>query len=204
MTGIRIHASDGSRREVASLAVGNRIRRPRSRASVRVVALVVALAGSLVVTVPSATPPAVAATRHLRPRAGGYFHSLGAGAKLPTGKWCADHIHRSLWEPRRQNTTQNHYVVRQPVHLPNNSGFNHAWQVKYKPRITGNFRGTTDEIIQWASCKWGFGDDLTRARSVVESTWRQSTNGDFESRSSGHCTPGYRGNPCPTSFGLLQ
>ena len=204
MTGIRIHASDGSRREVASLAVGNRIRRPRSRASVRVVALVVALAGSLVVTVPSATPPAVAATRHLPPRAGGYFHSLGAGAKLPTGKWCAGHIHRSLWEPRRQNTTQNHYVVRQPVHLPNNSGFNHAWQVKYKPRITGNFRGTTDEIIQWASCKWGFGDDLTRARSVVESTWRQSTNGDFESRSSGHCTPGYRGNPCPTSFGLLQ
>src|SRR5437763_232341 len=185
MTGIRTRASDGSRREIASLAVGNRIR-PRSRASVRVVALVVALAGSLVVTVPSATPPAVAATRHRPPRAGGYFHSLGAGAKLPTGKWCAGHIHRSLWEPRRDNTTQNRYVVRQPVHLPNNSGFNHAWQVKYKPRIAGNFRGTTDEIIQWASCKWGFGDDLTRARSVVESTWRQSTNGDFESRSSGH------------------
>src|SRR4051812_4841301 len=119
MTGIRTHASDGSRRAVGSPAVGNRIRRPRSRASVRVIASVLALAGSLVVTVPSATPPAVAATRHLPPRAGGYFHTVGAGGRLPTGKWCADHIHRSLWEPRRDNTTQNRYIVHQPVHLPN-------------------------------------------------------------------------------------
>src|SRR5436190_23671976 len=123
MTGIRARTRGESRRPIPSGAVGKAsIRDPRSRASVRAVALVVALAGSLVVAVPSATPPAVAATRHLPPRAGGYFHTHGAGAELPTGKWCADHIHRSLWEPRRDNTTQNRYVVHQPVHLPNNSG----------------------------------------------------------------------------------
>ena len=205
MTGIRVCPRSGSRRPVASSAVGKpSMRRTGSRASVRVIASAIALASSLIVAVPSATTPAEAATRHLPPRPNGYFRTFGAGATLPTGKWCADHIHRSRWEPRHDNRVQNRYIVRQPVHLPDNRAFNHAWQVKYKPRITGNFRGTTDEIIQWASCKWGFGDDLTRARAVVESTWRQSTNGDFESRSSGHCTPGYRGNPCPTSFGLLQ
>jgi autotransporter family porin len=90
------------------------------------------------------------------------------------------------------------------VRLPNNGAFNRVWQQKYKPRINGKFRGTTDEIIQWASCKWGISDELTRARAVKESHWRQGTYGDYEARSRGHCTPGWQGNPCPTSFGLLQ
>src|SRR5262249_10649926 len=150
MTDIRARKHDRARRPVASGAVGKAsMRRPRPRASVRSLAFAVALAGSLVVAVPSATPPAIAAKGHLPPRAGGYFHTLGAGARLPSGKWCADHIHRSLWEPRHDNVVQNRYILRQPVHLPDNSAFKHAWQVKYKPRITGNFRGTTDEIIQW-------------------------------------------------------
>ena len=32
----------------------------------------------------------------------------------------------------------------------------------------------------------------------------QSTVGDYEPRSNGHCPPGVKSNPCPTSFGLLQ
>ena len=35
-----------------------------------------------------------------------------------------------------------------------------------KPRITGNFTGTTDEIIQWAACKWGWSDNVVRAQAV--------------------------------------
>jgi len=148
---------------------------------------------------------ATAATRHPPPRVNGYFKTLRAGAPLPTGAQCAARIHRSHWEPRPNNAQPNSRIVAQPVRLPNNSAFNRAWQRKYKPRINGKFRGTTDEIIQWASCKWGISDELTRARAVKESDWRQGTTGDFEPRASGHCPPGWRGgSPCPTSFGLLQ
>ena len=45
-------------------------------------------------------------------------------------------------------------------------------------RVTGNFTGTTDEIIQWAACKWGIDEDIVRAQTAMESWWHQSTVGD--------------------------
>jgi Flp pilus assembly CpaE family ATPase len=39
--------------------------------------------------------------------------------------------------------------------------------------VTGQFTGTTDEIIQWAALKWGLPMDLVRAVAVVESHWHQ-------------------------------
>jgi len=45
-------------------------------------------------------------------------------------------------------------------------------------RVDGAFTGTTDEIIQWASCKWGFSENVTRAQAYVESRWDQHTIGD--------------------------
>jgi hypothetical protein len=44
--------------------------------------------------------------------------------------------------------------------------------------VTGNFRGTTDEIIQWAAWKWGISEDVLRAVATRESGWRQSFVGD--------------------------
>jgi hypothetical protein len=41
-------------------------------------------------------------------------------------------------------------------------------------RINGNFTGTTDEILQWAACKWGIDEDIVRAQAVQESYWRMS------------------------------
>ncbi len=49
------------------------------------------------------------------------------------------------------------------------------------PRVTGDFTGTTDEIIQWAACKWGLDEDLARAQTSVESGWNQRIMGDFTS-----------------------
>ena len=40
-------------------------------------------------------------------------------------------------------------------------------------RVTGNFTGTTDEIIQWAACKWGIDEDIVRAQAAKESYWIQ-------------------------------
>ena len=146
------------------------------------------------------------ATSDVAPRVGGYFKTLTPGARLPSGAECASRVHRSSWEPRPNNRGANHTIVSQPVNLPDNPAFDETWQKEYKPRITGDFTGTTDEIIQWASCKWGISDDLTRARAVYESSWQQSKVGDYESRASGHCAAGSAPTVaiCPTSFGILQ
>ncbi len=56
-----------------------------------------------------------------------------------------------------------------------------------RQKITGNFKGTTDEIIQWAAAKWGLPVDVVRAQAVVETYWHNEYVGD-----QGH------------SFGLMQ
>ena len=48
----------------------------------------------------------------------------------------------------------------------------------YKRRVSGDFTGRTDEIIQWAAHKWGFAPDLLRAVAAVESWWKMSAIGD--------------------------
>jgi autotransporter family porin len=90
------------------------------------------------------------------------------------------------------------------LRLPAVAHFDRTWNRQHRPRISGAFVGTTDEIIQWAACKWGLSDELLRAQAVVESGWVQAARGDYERRSEGVCTVHDRGDPCPTSFGLLQ
>jgi hypothetical protein len=64
----------------------------------------------------------------------------------------------------------------------------------YARFVNGRFRGTTDEIVQWASRKWGFPPTLLRAVATVESYWHQSAIGDngdsfglFQVRRPYHC-----------------
>lgn len=67
-------------------------------------------------------------------------------------------------------------------------------EMPYARHVDGDFRGTTDEIIQWSAAKWGFPPRLFRAVAVVESWWRMSTVGDngdsfglFQVRRPFHC-----------------
>lgn len=74
----------------------------------------------------------------------------------------------------------------------------------FRKQITGNFTGTTDEIIQWAACKWGFDSNVLRADAVVESYWHQSQLGDYTSDQQ-YCPPGsWDGSGCYQSYGLYQ
>jgi hypothetical protein len=59
----------------------------------------------------------------------------------------------------------------------------------YLIRADGRFTGSTDAILKWASCKWGFDENVTRATAVNETHWRQLEVGDV-------------GNG--TSIGILQ
>jgi autotransporter family porin len=73
------------------------------------------------------------------------------------------------------------------------------------PRVTGNFTGTTDEILQWVACKWGIDEDIVRAQIARESWWKHDSRGDLTSDQT-HCHPSLRtaSGPCPESYGLGQ
>ena len=70
---------------------------------------------------------------------------------------------------------------------------------------TGNYTGTTDEIIQWVACKWGIDEDIVRAQIAKESAWHQSARGDLNADQTA-CFPAVRttAGPCAESVGLGQ
>ena len=124
-----------------------------------------------------------------------HFAFLPAGSVLPSGAECAARV-RPMTENRPQNVEFN---------ATRGSGPNELF-----PRATGDFVGTTDEIIQWTACKWGADEDWVRAQIVNESYWSQTTTGDFTTDASS-CAPGFpigsvgdRATECPESIGLGQ
>jgi autotransporter family porin len=77
------------------------------------------------------------------------------------------------------------------------------------PLISGDFTGTTQQILRWAACKWGIDQDVVFAQATVESWWEQGQLGDWTSNAK-LCPPGHAigadGEPgeCPQSYGILQ
>jgi hypothetical protein len=129
------------------------------------------------------------------PAADGYFSLKGPGSlgSLPSGQECAGLVHRSTWEPRPKNTTANHtmpdpaavhaaFAARPRAPLTNDE----RWDTWLLPRVDGQFTGTTDEIFQWAACKWGLPDNVLRAQAVRESVWFQ-----YLTDASGACQVNY-------------
>ena len=61
-------------------------------------------------------------------------------------------------------------------------GQGHQTPVQFNPYykyVTGDYRGTTDEIIQWAAAKWGIPVNWLRAQYAQESIWYQQALGDL-------------------------
>lgn len=85
-------------------------------------------------------------------------------------------VNDTAWEPRPRNRGYNANTPSRDAirYFRRHSGLPR----RYERRITGNYRGTTDEIIQWAAHKWGFAPDVLRAVAVIESWWRQRAIGD--------------------------
>lgn len=117
------------------------------------------------------------------------FKTLPVGSELPTGDQCASWITRSI-EIRPGNAAANNTVGTGP-------------HPDY-PRVDGDFTGTTEEIIQWAACKWGIDEDIARAQVLKESWWHQDAGGDLTTDSS-RCHWSVQGQyPCPESLGVMQ
>lgn len=169
-----------------------RPRRPRwSDLAILLVVLLAVVCAIAVIrdVVATGSAPALSAAP---PRASGYFglEPAGSWSDLPGDRLCADRIHLSTWEPRPVNAKRNH-VVPNPaaVHRslstrPRNTAgaYDPRWDTWLLPRVDGQFRGTTDEILQWAACKWGLPDNLLRAIAVRESSWYQ-----YPTYASGRC-----------------
>ena len=119
---------------------------------------------------------------------------MGSWSSLPGDTACAAQVHRSTWEPRPDNYKRNHVLVdvtaaHQSFSTRKRSSlgtYDPKWDSWLLPRVDGQFSGTTDEIFQWAACKWGLPDDLIRAVAYRESTWFQ-----YETYPSGRCVATY-------------
>jgi autotransporter family porin len=129
-----------------------------------------------------------------------YFPTLPPGSALPSGAACAEQVRRSPWEPRPDNSAANQMLGTRGVRV---DGADHELGSEIAQRIDGDFTGTTDEILQWGACKWGFDENITRARAVQESSWRQAKQSD-DTNLPRLCAVIGKGAPCPQSYGILQ
>ncbi|HEX3564079.1 MAG TPA: hypothetical protein VHU17_01795, partial [Acidimicrobiales bacterium] len=133
-----------------------------------------------------------------------HFSTLLPGSSLPSDQTCAGSV-RPVNEQRIDNVVMNDTVPPPgTIHLApldRENGYDNRAQT-LEARVTGNFTGTTDEIIQWAACKWGFDENVVRAIAMTESDWHQDTLGDYTTNAAS-CPPGLV-VPCPQSFGIHQ
>jgi hypothetical protein len=84
---------------------------------------------------------------------------------------------RSSDEVRPDNATDDR-TVPTAAQLARFRAADKSMPASYLGRVDGAYRGTTDEIIQWAAYKWGLSPQLLRAVAAVESWWHMSTVGD--------------------------
>jgi hypothetical protein len=124
------------------------------------------------------------------PAAGAALVTRPVGAKPLSDAAAAKLVDRSSFEPRPENRK----ALRRTPSAAQLKLFRKKSDMPNARYVTGAYRGTTDEVIQWAARKWGFDPDLLRAVAVVESWWRMSTVGDngdsfglFQMRRPYHC-----------------
>jgi hypothetical protein len=102
----------------------------------------------------------------------------------------AARVVHTAWEPRPKNARATHRV---PT-APQLRAFRRQSDQPYSRWVSGRFRGTTDEVIQWAAAKWGLSPNLVRAVAAVETWWKMDHVGDngdsfglFQVRRPFHC-----------------
>jgi hypothetical protein len=113
--------------------------------------------------------------------AGPSYSLLRAGSTLPSGIECARTASGDTFEPVPQNGPENDHKLSASdlsIYKTAASGGEGGAPGSYLIRVDGQFTGTTDAILKWASCKWGFDENVTRATAVNETHWRQTELGD--------------------------
>jgi autotransporter family porin len=163
-----------------------------ARAARALVALLACLATSLALCMMSATSLAKASQ--------GGLVLVPIGTPPLSDAKAAKLVGPADWEPRPTNSADNSRV---PT-AAQLAAFHRQNTEPYSKWVTGDYWGTTDQIIQWAAAKWGLNPDLLRAVAAVETWWYMSFAGNegssfglFQVRTPYHC----RG---PLVCGLFQ
>jgi hypothetical protein len=98
--------------------------------------------------------------------------SLPVGSALPAETDCAARVVKTP-EVIPENQTANNTNVFASGYRLTGSPLG-TYDAAYQSRVTGNFSGTTDEILQWGACKWGINADTVRAIAATISKWKQT------------------------------
>ncbi|HEX3698372.1 MAG TPA: hypothetical protein VH374_23570 [Polyangia bacterium] len=141
-----------------------------------------------------------------------HFSRIPAGQPLPDEATCAALVRRGGKEQRTDNTPFNKVIATaaqlgQLATWGDPQGFAPAAMPMGK-RVTGNFTGTTDEILQWGACKWGLDEDFVRADSYQANGWHQGSISGWTDTTSlcpsgGPTRAGMGGTQCAQVFGLF-
>jgi len=120
---------------------------------------------------------------------GKQFETVPAGGALRDDATCAALVRPTSKEPRPMNGTFNGVLptaaqLGQLAPWDSSEGYD-AKALALEARISGAFTGhTTDEILQWVACKWGFDEDLVRAEAAVQTSWQQGAITDYTTTTS--------------------
>lgn len=155
--------------------------------------------------------PTPYAPPHQSPKvvAPGHFETLMPSAALPSGAQCAVWVRANpLLENKGMNVKFNQ-TMGHPVAGLFPAADDPKANAELGSRIDGQFTGTTGQVLRWAACKWGIDEDVVAAQAAVESWWRQTTFGDWDTDAAA-CPPGHEpgrdgmAGQCPQSYGILQ
>ena len=144
------------------------------------------------------------------PKPVNYFSTLLPHAALPPEVKCAQKV---LDQPSTENIPQNTQFNQTVPTTTELSAFhaqplwNNEAPVRDFARVTGNFTGTTEQIIRWASCKWGLDENAMRAEAWSETFWVQNSPADHQTDAALCQTPnwnGWDGTQCYQSYGIFQ
>jgi len=109
----------------------------------------------------------------------GLVAPANTGAFPRSDTYCAPRV-QFFGERVPANTTPNHTVIPWYTNLHFGPWINQTPEMRANfLRVTGHFAGTTDEVIEWAACKWGLDQNIIKAEAIAESDWRQSELGDY-------------------------
>ena len=156
-----------------------------------------------------ASPASPAPSRPLGPAAHFDFRTLPPGAKLPSGAQCARMVRAVPFPETRAADQPGNSAVGQPVGPSLFPSGDSPQVALLAPLISGDFTGTTEQILLWAACKWGIDQDVVFAQAAAESAWQQGDLGDWVTDPA-DCPPGHglgadgRPDLCPQSYGILQ
>jgi hypothetical protein len=163
-----------------------------------IASLILGLLASVLLTSVAPVQPVQASTRH--------FMRHGASAQCTTSSRTSCRTDPTVY-PRSVAACQAEILLHPSERISANATANHTtgpantwgpWATQnagiwpdYWSKATGQFTGTTDELMEMAACRWGWNEDWIRAEAVRESSWRESARGDF-------------GNGCYHSFSIMQ